>query len=156
VQVQSALYDKGDYFFQLGVGFLRGNIADALMGEDEAAPQHVFLARVERATQLFEGSLETNPGNAATWTNLAWAHALLGNEEGARSALDHSWNLAPFNNGQAFERMILAISLDKASEPLAPQAATSSTGFQNDREVLRTYDAGRHENLVRQHSDMME
>lgn len=107
------LYDKSSYFFDLGVGYLRGDAAALLLGEDELPPWEVFEAMIERSAELFEASLSTTPGHADAWTGLAWAHVLLGDAAAAEDALQTSWALAPHNLSEASDRLSIVEALDE-------------------------------------------
>ena len=93
-RVQSrALYDPAEYWQATGLGYLGW----AVEGQDPAMS--------ERARDLFRASLDRAPGDAVTWSLLAWSEAFLADEAAAIQAQERSWELAPHNLHLAHERL---------------------------------------------------
>ncbi len=93
------LYDPAEYRQTTGVGYL------SLAAEEQD------LAMAERARDLFLASLEQAPGDAFTWSLLAWSEAFLADEAAALRAQSRSWELAPHNLTLARERVAFTAGL---------------------------------------------
>lgn len=135
-----ALYDESLYYFLLGFGYLRGDAASLLMGEDELPSFEVFTIRVERSVALFEASIAAAPGRVDAWTSLGWAHVLLGDTEAAVQALNVSWQLAPFNKSEASQRLALVEALDDLTDDTWRSNAATMRFVENDLRTLKAYD----------------
>jgi hypothetical protein len=135
-----ALYDWSEYRFQLGYGYLQGDTA-ALLSGDDALPELAALeANAERAEELFRTSLTGAPGRASAWTSLGWAHLLQGRPDAAEAALRISWELAPFNVAEAPERLAIAEALDALSGEGWRSSDATALAIEADRATLETYD----------------
>ena len=101
------MYDKGQYDFQRGYGFLNADrVISALTGapEQPASPGAVRF-RAYEARDALTSAVERDPGNAHAWADLAWAHAQLGEMSNAAVALRISWQIAPYNATLARTRL---------------------------------------------------
>ena len=126
VPLAQAHFDRGEYYRQLGEGYLR---ADLLLGagEDDAlADAAQAMARASRAEELLHRSLELAPADAFTWASLAWARAIQDRVGDARPAMETSWTLAPYNAPLAMTRLAFAEFL--AAAVIAPDAGALTTG----------------------------
>lgn len=133
------LYNRGDFYFELGYGFLRSDLATALVGE-EMSPEEVFDARIRRATDLFERSIEAAPGNVDAWTNLAWSHLIAGDARASEEALRTSWRLAPLDRSEAPERLAIAQVLDEEVGLGWREDEAADAHLQNDVRLLLLFD----------------
>jgi len=131
----AALYSAPDYLFQLGFGYLQADaVASAeTEGPEELASEALMQERVLVSRTLLMDSLRLAPADARTWTSLAWADALLGDVNGARSALAVSWQLAPFSQTLAPQRLALAQAIGP-SDPPSEAWATDA-----DRMILQRF-----------------
>ena len=68
VPVSRALYNNGEYLFQLGYGFLQGDSAALLLGEGSLPDRDTFLSRVKTSVAYLEKSLTSAPGRVDGWT----------------------------------------------------------------------------------------
>lgn len=113
LQYSAPMYEESAYLFQIGMSYLRADlVTSAATGSaSDYAPSEVALERAEAAAVLFERSLALAPSNAHVWTSLAWARTLTGDVDGARAAVNRSWDLAPHNPQLAARRLSLAEAL---------------------------------------------
>jgi hypothetical protein len=107
-----ALYNKSDYYFQLGFGFLQADTANLILGEDDLPTLEAFDLQMARSQDLLRLSLASSPGRVDTWTSMAWASLLRDDPAAAVDALRLSWQLAPFNKAEASERVALVSALE--------------------------------------------
>lgn len=118
LQTSSALYDRSEYLFQLGYGYLNadarelGNLGDEV---DLASPE-IALERSTKAIELLEESLKFSPANAHAWEALARAQLAGGDGMAAMEALRTSWTLAPYNGTLSINRLELVASLLELKE----------------------------------------
>ena len=115
------LYDPPAYWQTAGVGYLGA----AAEGQDPALSG--------RARDLFRASLDRAPGDAVTWSLLAWSEAFLADEDAAFRAQAQSWALAPHNLNLAFQR--LAYIAGFADRP----AARLPDGVRRDVALIYNY-----------------
>ncbi|MDJ1007877.1 MAG: hypothetical protein QNJ13_08640 [Paracoccaceae bacterium] len=141
VPVSPALYDAGEYRFQVGYGFLRGDDLALMTGETELPAFQTFLERVTLAAGHFERSLTLRPGKVDTWTALAWARFLAGDAAGAETALRASWRLSPHNFGETIDRLGLVEALDGARPAGWRDDGEALDAVATDLATLRHYDA---------------
>jgi hypothetical protein len=134
-----ALYNKSDYYFQLGFGYLQADTASLILGEDDLPTLEAFDAQMARSQELLRQSLASSPGRVDTWTSLAWAALLRDDAEAAESALRQSWQLAPFNEAEASERVALVSALDDFFGTDWHDVG-SETGVGQDWAVLEAHD----------------
>lgn len=99
------LYDPAAYRQTAGVGYL------------SLAAEAQDPAMAERARELFLASLEEAPGDALTWSLLAWSEAFLADEAAAFRAQSRSWELAPYNLTLAPERLAFMAGLAERFPP---------------------------------------
>ncbi|MEM1146092.1 MAG: hypothetical protein AAGI88_26270 [Pseudomonadota bacterium] len=141
VPVSSALYDKGKYHFQIGYGYLRGDDLALMVGEEAELPDfETYIARMQAATGNFEISLLSLPGQADTWTALAWTRFLTEDLAGSEHALRVSWDLATHNSSEAIERIGLVLALDEVLSASWRDDAVASEAVLNDLRTLKKYD----------------
>lgn len=138
----SAHFDQSAYAFHVGYGYLRGDVAALIMGEDEVPTPDAFEIGLERACALFRRSVTLAPGHVDAWTGLAWCNFLLGLDDESVVALKASWTLAPFNVGEAGERLELVAGLDAVYGRDLSEDAEVAPALARDERVLRAYDAG--------------
>lgn len=129
VPVSAVLYDRADYLFHLGYGYVQADLlaSAATEAREDLAEFDVALARAERAESLLMESVAHAPGNAHAWAYLAWARALRGEMESAARAMETSWTLAPHSLQLAPTRLSffdLVAELEGAgiAAPLTPRA----------------------------------
>ncbi len=110
LQTGSALYDRSEYLFQLGFGYVNADGTFSTAGEDigQVAGGSLGLERGETAKDLLEESLRLSPGNAHAWATLAEANMIASDFEAAFAALRRSWELAPYNASLSIRRLSLA------------------------------------------------
>lgn len=118
LQYTPAMYDRGAYLFQLGVGYVN---ADALSfgnieAPDEVASFDVALSRATLAADLLRQSLAFDPSNAHAWTFYARAMASSGDLSQARDAIANSAALAPTTVRLATMRIALLDVIQTVSE----------------------------------------
>ena len=89
-----ALFDRSRYAYEIGQGHLQRFFET---GEDDS-----LIA----ALDAHRRALAAAPADAFAWSGLAWAEAAQGATGAARTALETSWRLAPYN---------IALALDRAS-----------------------------------------
>jgi len=70
------------------------NLGDALLFSSEPSEA---AAAFKRSSDIAEGMLEVDPGNAGVMYELAWARAMLGNIGAARELIDRSKAIDPDN-----------------------------------------------------------
>jgi len=141
VPVSSALYDKGKYHFQIGYGYLRGDDLALMVGEEAELPDfETYITRMQAATGNFEVSLLSLPGQADTWTALAWTRFLTEDLAGSEYALRVSWDLAPHNSSEAIERIGLVLALDEVLGASWRTDSAASSAVRNDLRALKEYD----------------
>lgn len=104
-----ALYNRADYLFQLGYGYVNADTlaSAATEASDELADVGTSLDRSSDASVYLEESLALAPANAHAWATLAWSHGLQGDLEASRDALQASWLLAPYNLELSLSRLSL-------------------------------------------------
>ena len=139
---KTGLYDRSEYLFQVGFGYLQGDVVASAVTEDrtELASKETALERAKAARAALEGSARLAPGNAYTWGFLGWAHAMEGNIEGAVTALEVSWTLAPYSAQLAPARINLLEALIKIDEDILSLPEVRA-GAAKDLAVLQKYDA---------------
>lgn len=127
----TSLYDRSEYYLQLGYGHLNadglvngaaesdGTGDDAIGGPDA----------IEKAVEFLEESVTLAPGNAHAWAWLAWAYASRGDGAKALDALEASWRLAPYHVHLAITRLTCFEVIKTSSE---------NTGIGSDNEITRT------------------
>jgi|GEM_PF-2659672 len=136
LQTGPALYDRSEYLFQLGYGFLSTDsvASSATEDRDEIASNETAVERGERAISLLLESLKLSPGNAHAWATLTDAQLLTDDFEGAHASLKRSWELAPYNASLSIQRLgIVEVMMQLAQdardfglEELAPPAFSES------------------------------
>ena len=141
LQYTSAMYDRGAYLFQLGVGYVN---ADALSfggieASDEVATAEVAENRAMLAETYLTESLRLDPANAHAWTALAQAMALQGKLQTARDALLRASELAPTNPRSATARVILLQTVSSLAEdsPVPSLTAREQALLDEDLAVLK-------------------
>ena len=107
LRTSSAQYDRSEYLFQLGYGYLNGDLRDISRGVEitELGSADQAMERATRAIALFEDSIELSPGNAHAWAALAKAHMAAGDMNTALEATRTSWALAPHNGTLSVVRL---------------------------------------------------
>jgi len=105
-----ALYDRSEYLFQLGYGYITADGSFTAVTENigELADVDTGIARGEQAIALISESLKLSPGNAHAWGELALAQLSVLEYEGALASLRTSWQMAPFNASLALKRLQFA------------------------------------------------
>ncbi len=118
LRTSTALYDRSEYLFQLGYGYLNGDLQDINRGTDISAlgSADEAVARARQAIELLEDSLELSPGNAHAWAALAKAHMAAGDLGTALDATRTSWALAPHNGTLSIVRLEIVEGLLELSE----------------------------------------
>jgi len=134
-------FNKSDYYFQLGYGYLQADTASLLMGNEALPELDLFDAQMQRSQELFNESLSHAPGRAAAWTSLAWASILRDDIPKAEDALRVSWQIAPFNVAEAAERVALISILDDFHRSGWRSDAAAATFISQDWAVLDAHDA---------------
>ena len=106
----TALYDRSEYLFQLGYGYINADGVFSTAGEDigQVAGASLGIERGERAVNLISESLRLSPGNAHAWATLAEANMITNDFEAAFAALRQSWELAPYNASLSVRRLTIA------------------------------------------------
>ncbi len=102
-----ALYDRSEYLFQLGYGYLSADskFSAATEGRGEIAGGETGIERAKLASELITQSLELSPGNAHAWAVLAGAQLTTQDYDEALGSLRRSWELAPNNSALAVRRL---------------------------------------------------
>ena len=137
----SARYDNGKYRFLIGYGYLRGDDLALMVGEEAELPDfETYIARMEAATGNFEISLLSLPGQADTWTALAWTTFLAEDLAGSEHALRVSWDLAPHNSSEAIERIGLVLALDEVVGTSWRNDTNASSAVLKDLQTLKRHD----------------
>ena len=136
LQTGPALYDRSEYLFQIGYGFLSTDsvVSSATEERDELATNETAVERGTQAISLLRESLKLSPGNAHAWATLTDAQLLTDDFEGALSSLQRSWELAPHSAGLSIQRLgIVELMLqlgqdarDFGMEDLAPPEFTEA------------------------------
>lgn len=149
VPITSALYNRSDYLFQVGFGLLQGDLVASAVteGRDELASIETAMERARRGRLALEGSARLAPGNAYTWTFLGWAAAMEGDPNGAVSALETSWKLAPWSLQLAPVRLNLFEYLVEFG-PVGAPLGVHIESARRDLEILRTHDLRDYEALT--------
>lgn len=113
VPIVQSMYDYSDYLLQVGSSFTRADLlpTETTEGFDEFASIEVAIERSFQAVQVLEQSALIDPANALVWESLAWAYSMAGEAEAAQVALQHSWELAPYNVQLANLRLTLSAGL---------------------------------------------
>lgn len=138
VPIRSSIYDKSEYRYQIGYGYLQGDAAALLFGDGALPEPEEQQANIAIALRVLDASLDDAPGRLGAWTALAWARLLSGDPEGAKHALAVSWGMAPFNIAEAAERLSLAEALGSRGGWLQnPEVAISVS---NDLKTLKKFD----------------
>lgn len=137
----AALYDRAEYLFQLGYGYVHGDllVSGVTEGRDEVASLAVVRQRSDKAIELLNESLTLAPGHAPAWNALAWAYATAGDFENALNALRSTWKLAPNNLTLSLSRLPLVdllLEFDRQPNPLSPD---DKYGVAADLAVLATF-----------------
>lgn len=138
----SALYDRGEYLFQLGFGF--ANADDSISTDATAIASEDFLAlaleRSERAEELLAEAVTLDPANAHAWAWLAWSQSMLGETESARETMRISWELAPFNRQLAATRLDFGLLIEELAidepEDIPPLSDEEWGALRRDYAVL--------------------
>lgn len=138
---KAGLYDRSEYLFQVGFGFLQGDVVASAVTEDrtELASIEIALQRAKAARAALDESTRLAPGNAYTWGFLGWAYAMEGNVEGAVSALEVSWSLAPYSAQLAPSRLNLLEALIDIDEEIF-SLPNVRAGAINDLGILKKFD----------------
>jgi tetratricopeptide (TPR) repeat protein len=107
LQTGPALYDRSEYLFQLGYGYLSTDSVASAATENvgEVATNEVAMERAQQAISLLTESLKLSPGNAHAWATLTDAQLLTDDFEGAMQSLQTSWELAPYNASLSIQRL---------------------------------------------------
>jgi hypothetical protein len=135
-------YLLGDYYFQLGYGYLQADTASLLLGSDDLLETDAFDRQMQRAIELLRASLEYAPGRAGTWTSLAWASVMRDDQSAAGNALRTSWQLAPYNYAEAADRLaIIAFVQEFAGTPIATEEILA-VSTERDVQVLEMHNPG--------------
>ena len=105
-----ALYDRSEYLFQLGYGYVTADGAFTAVTENigEVADVDTGIERGAEAVELISESLKLSPGNAHAWGELALAQLSILEYEDALHSLRTSWEMAPFNAALALRRLQFA------------------------------------------------
>ena len=135
------MYHQGRYLHELGLGFLRADQTSSGVteGPDSVADPDIAKARAAMAAEFFRESLRLSPGQAEAWTSLAWSEALQGNIEEAKTELEISWKVAPFNVSQAGSRLTLAELLSDFDESGTLFDELAEKGTINDLKVIKRF-----------------
>jgi len=138
VPVVAALYNRSDYLFQLGFGYVQADLlaSGATENRDEIADFDTALARARRAEELLSESVRLAPANAYGWAYLGWSRALSGNLSGATEAFERSWVLAPHNLRLAPTRLGFYGLLTGLDIPAARQIETGDISAAARRDLL--------------------
>ena len=141
VPVTTGLYDRSEYLFQVGFGYLQGDViaSSATEARDELASLETALGRAEAARSALESSAQLAPGNAYTWGFLGWARAMEGDADGALRALEVSWSVAPYN----FQLSPARVNLLKVLADINPTVLSSPevrAAAVRDLGLLQRYD----------------
>ncbi len=150
VQGHWAMYHQAKYLRELGIGFLRADqsVSGVTEGPDEIADPDLALERAAVAAAFFKKSLRLSPGQAVAWTSLAWAEALQGNLKEARSALETSWKIAPYNVSQAGARLTLADLLSDLDETGTLFDEFTDKGVLDDLRTIKRYRGAQFRNTL--------
>ena len=141
VPVTIGLYDRSEYLFQVGFGYLQGDVTASSVTEErnELASMETALARAASARSALESSAYLAPGNAFTWGFLGWARAMEGDTMGALRALEISWSVAPYNFQLAPARInLLEVLVDIDPGVLSSPEVRSAAA--RDMSLLQKYD----------------
>ena len=145
VPVAAGLYNRADYLFQVGFGYVQADLLASGVTEerDALAAFEVALARAETAERLLSDSVALAPAHAPSWTYLAWSRSLSGETDAAAAAMEASWALAPHSAQLAPTRLAFyALMQDLAEEGLAtPPTPAAAAGAQRDVIVLARWNA---------------
>lgn len=133
-------YNVGDYYFQLGYGYLHADTAALLLGSETMPDAEAFDAQMQRSIGLLSRSLTHAPGRASAWTSLAWASIFDDDLEAAEQALRTSWQLAPHNVAEAPDRTALVALMDEFRTPAAWRDAFVDAASERDLQVLERHD----------------
>jgi tetratricopeptide (TPR) repeat protein len=138
---KTGLYDRSEYLFQVGFGFLQGDVVSSAVteGRTELASLETALQRAKAARAALEESTRLAPGNAYTWGFLGWAYAMEGNVEGAVSALEVSWSFAPYSAQLAPSRLNLLEALIDINENIL-SLPNMRDGAVKDLGILQKFD----------------
>jgi len=162
-----ALYDRSEYLFQLGYGYLSTDSVASAATENrgEFASNETALERGERAVSLLTESLKLSPGNAHAWATLTNAQMLTDDLEGANQSLKRSWELAPHNASLSLQRLgIVEVMLqltqdakDFGLEEFAPPAFTDEdlSRIETDIKVAQKFRTRQFDALM-ETSDMVQ
>lgn len=131
----ASLYDHGAYLHDLGYGYLRADVAGILQNAGPLSDDAIYQARLERAIELFEASLQHAPARARGWTNLALAYALSGQGQPARNALRRSWALSANSAKEARDRVFI-VRLINQLNGMEWQTSADRDAIQNDLLIL--------------------
>lgn len=141
VPVTIGLYDRSEYLFQVGFGYLQGDVVASSVTEarDEIASMETARGRAVAARSALESSAFLAPGNAFTWGFLGWARAMEGDTVGALSALEVSWSVAPYNFQLAPARVnLLEVLVDIDPRVLSWREVRAAAA--RDLSLLQKYD----------------
>jgi hypothetical protein len=108
-----ALYDKSDYYFQLGFGFLQADTATLILGDDELPSLEAFDAQMARSQDLLRPEPRLRPPGAST-PGRAWLGPRLFRDDpsGRRSRSARVVAVGALQRAEASERVALVSALD--------------------------------------------
>jgi tetratricopeptide (TPR) repeat protein len=144
IPMSRSMFDKGEYDFQRGYGFLMSDriVSPYTEQQGEIASPEVARQRARKAQDAFEAALSVDPGNAHAWTSLAWTHARLGNADRSISTLRVSWGISPNSNALAQSRISLANFLANPDVGKVALIPSDYEAISRDLNVLRLHAPG--------------